>query len=298
MKIFFKIASVLIVMISTSCSNSSDNTTIEKVDVFEFAYNDVNLSLTNPTQFYDGGVSRTYDQNRGVFTLHLHTTADVLIDIDFDKKGQLVDITLFYWANNVGITYSPYRNFTSNYFNFQITDFDDINNRVKGNFSGKLYRNNLDLNSEFIEVNCNFNLSCDFDLNYICSCDGLTEGLGMTANINNQNFTSTRAYNGIFFNGGPYKIQVNALGANLNESYDFTPSSSNHYVRLYKFNTTTLQYDTFDSTGSVVFTSYLSNCCNSVVIKANFNMTAINPNDSSEVPLHITNAKCKYVYQF
>lgn len=298
MKNLFKIASVLLIMISFSCSNNSDSATVE-LDVFEFKYNDVSLSLTNPSQFYDGGVSRTYDQDRGLFTLHLHTTADVLIDIDFDKKGQLVDLTLFYWANNVAITYSPYKNFTSNYFNFQITDFDDVNNRIKGNFSGKMYRNNLDLNSEFIEVNCNFNLSCDFDLNYLCSCDGLLECLGLSANINNQIFLSTHDYNGNFYNIGPYKIEVNALGTfNLNEVYDFTPSTSNHYVRLYKFNTNTLQYDLFDSTGSVVFTSYLGNCCNSVVVKANFNLTANDPNNSSEEPLHITNGKCKYIYQF
>lgn len=297
MKVLYRIASVFLILVSNSCSNSSDNKVAE-VDVFEFAYNDVNLSLTNPSQLFDGGVSRTYDRDRGLFTLHLHTTADVLIDIYFDKKGQLVDVTMFYWASGVAITYSPYKNFASNYFNFQITDFDDVNNRIKGNFSGKLFRNNLDLNSEYIEVNCNFNLACDFDLIYNCSCDGLLEGLGMNANINNQDFKSTRDYNGEFFNVGPYKIEVNAQGAlNLNEVYNFLPSSLNHYVRLYKFNTTTLQYDVFDSTGSVVFTSYLGNCCNSVVIKANFNFTAINPNNSSEV-LNITNGKCKYVYQF
>ncbi|MGV9003344.1 hypothetical protein [Flavobacterium sp.] len=298
MKILFKIVSVLLIMISFSCSNYSDSTTVE-ADVFQFVYNDVSLNITNPTQFYDGGVSRTYDQNTGLFTLHLHTTDDVKIDIFFDKKGQLVDVTLFYWANNVGIQYATYKNFSSNYFNFQITNFDDINNRIKGNFSGKLYRNNLNLNSEFIEVNCNFNLSCDFDLNYNCSCDGLLEGLGMTADINNQNYISTSDYNGFFLNGGPYKIEVNALGAsNLNETYSFTPSTPNHYVRVYKFNTATLQYEVLDSTGSVVFTSYLNNCCSSVVIKANFNLTAVNPNNSSEVPLQIINGKCKYIYQF
>ena len=116
MKKIVKLAIAIVVFVLASCSSDSKET-----DVFEFSYADVNLSLTNPAQFYDGGVNRQYNQDTGVFTLQLHSTADVTIYIYFDKKGQLIDIQLSYPSGTTTVTYNVYENFKSNYFDSSIS---------------------------------------------------------------------------------------------------------------------------------------------------------------------------------
>ncbi len=217
------------------------------------------------------------DQINGDFTLR------------FDKRenGKLLDIEVELHDERFGIAgYKNYINYPSNYFDVNLISLDENSNTVKASFSGKLYYRNGDLNSEAIDVAGEF--SADYEdgggpqIMYDIHCTAKFNGNPWEAVFTN--FQSNWGPRMTFTTYDPYKIDIRfAPNNNQTGTFDVTPTSAENYIKLAKFNTTTLTYDYYDVSGNLDYYYKEFHGATNYTYFGSFNFTAVNPNNPADV---------------
>lgn len=202
------------------------------------------------------------------------------IQIGFNKYGNLESV--IYDDQNFNSFYN-YQYFKSNYFDFDLISINESNNSVKISYSGTLYSNENDLESNSISISGSFNV------NYINQTP-LIEGLGLSCKIGGQNWYETDFWdNGFsnvdrkFISDDDKMIIMNFEDETIEPgTYTFNGSNVNK-LSLAKFNTTTKEYDSFDTSGTVTITSNTIVSGVVRVIEGTFSFTATNGSNTIEV---------------
>lgn len=202
------------------------------------------------------------------------------IQIGFNKYGNLESV--IYDDQNFNSFYN-YQYFKSNYFDFDLISINESNNSVKISYSGTLYSNENDLESNSISISGSFNV------NYINQTP-LIEGLGLSCKIGGQNWYETDFWdNGFsnvdrkFISDDDKMIIMNFEDESIEPgTYTFNGSNVNK-LSLAKFNTTTKEYDSYDTSGTVTITSNTIVSGVVRVIEGTFSFTATNGSNTIEV---------------
>lgn len=199
--------------------------------------------------------------------------------IVFDKQGNFLSF------NRNGNGYSNYKNYPSHYFNLNIISLDEINKKIKVSFSGKLYIDNLDLNSESNEVSGE--LMMNYDGNETLY-SGLLMGPNIpqycTAQLNGNLWTAKfEDRYSIFTAEDPYKIVIHFDVNELPGTFDVTPASTNNYITFSKFNTETLLFDNYSVTGLLAHSYREYHGMNQYSFIGTFSFTAVNLNNPTDI---------------
>jgi len=220
------------------------------------------------------------------------------IAIEFNKYGNL-GYAAVYSTQDVDFEHSESFNyFKSNYFNFNLVNLDESNNRVSVNFSGDLYENEYDITSTTHPVEGSFNIS-------YTDVDPIIEGIGLSAKVDGVDWHhSDSDQNGGFFSGSnvslnnfndgafTFSIEVNHDNSDLG-SYNFNESSTVNRIKLYEYDPATNESIVYETVGTFVLTEK-SVGVQQTVISGNFSFIATNPTDNSTVT--ITNGTYKEIY--
>ncbi|MBN8566698.1 MAG: hypothetical protein J0M25_08205 [Flavobacteriales bacterium] len=202
------------------------------------------------------------------------------IQIGFNKYGNLESV--IYDDQNFNSFYN-YQYFKSNYFDFDLISINESNNSVKISYSGILYSNENDLESNSVSISGSFNV------NYINQTP-LIEGLGLSCKIGGQNWYETDFWdNGFsnvdrkFISDDDKMIIMNFEDESIEPgTYTFNGSNVNK-LSLAKFNTTTKEYDSYNTSGTVTITSNTIVSGVVRVIEGTFSFTATNGSNTIEV---------------
>ncbi|MEN9337032.1 MAG: hypothetical protein RLZZ500_2019 [Bacteroidota bacterium] len=282
-------ATFLFTFLLISCSNSENSSNSgQSQNVVTFSSNSVAKTVTN--------FQARKSENTIVITA---TTSDNYgIEINFNKFGDLNKVSTY---NLMGSEMnSSHINFTSHYFTFNLTSIDETNRVVKGNFTGRLYENENDLSSPYVTVNGNF------DVIYT-EVTPTVPNLECYAKIGGQDWYSTKGYQNNGFGMDDFIMQnlsdddvLIGMGFNATNNgpgnYSFTPTSTTNFVHFSKFNTTTLEYDQYNCTGTMTVVSKTPAIVG-YIIDVNFSLTAVNPANPSQT-IQITNGHYKDYYSW
>lgn len=264
---FFVVFSSLAVSCSSSDSDSSGS-----------ADNSGTLTVNGTSVTITDKIAQRADN-----TLAISANADdgSSLQLTFDSFGNL-DTANYY--DSEGNDYNSYKHFNSNYFNFNLLSVNATNKTVKVSYSGKVYLNDEDLTSSYKTIGGSFNLT------YILQTP-IISGIGISCKIAGTDWHETTSWDNGFF--GDVDRKFISSDANLivmkfasegitPGTYIFNPASANAF-QLAKYNTTTLEYDYYECTGSFTVTSNTDYFSYSIV-EGTFSFTAINPlNPSQEI---------------
>lgn len=252
-----------------------------KVNGYELPFDVTQLYGVNTVALYKSGTQ---------FALGIKT-AGGRIDVRFDENGKIINSRYFHeWVMNTNVSYFNYPHFPRHYFDLQILSHDVENQRMKVAFSGKLYLDSSDLNSETFDID-----ACEFDLVYqirSLASDMYHHGFmyNCSAKFNGNSWYATQQRMNAFTTDDPYKVEIRFDPNTSPGSFDFTPASTNNRVRLSKFNTATLVYDYYDTTGSVAYTYKEFHGANKYTYVGTFSFTAVNPANPADV-IQVTDGK-------
>lgn len=220
------------------------------------------------------------------------------IQFEFDKFGNLGSVSAT--PSNFDLPdYDSHRNFSGHYFTFNLVDINESNKTVKASFSGKLYEDDTNLNSDFKQVSGNFWVK------YI-EVTPQVSGLEVSAKINGNDWYSTNSFttngtgNGDTFinhelSDDEYKIMLGFDNGNMNTGiYNFTPTTETFYATVAKYNLQSKFYETFNSTGTLEITAHETFGLTKIV-SGTYSFTAVNPENASET-ITVTNGKFKSTY--
>lgn len=206
----------------------------------------------------------------------------------FDTSGKFIEAyqeSMDISDSNYYIKYKNYRNFPANYFNINIVSFNESEKRLKFSIAGKLYADDANLESEFINLEGDFNMKYEGGMATIpptFQFGGFDQHC--TAKLSGTAWTALRELSqGEFTAEDPYKIEIKfplAAGIGI---YNLSPSGSSNYLRFAKFNTTTKVFDYYDVTGVVNQTYREFHGGGIYTFFGTFSFTASNPNNPSDV---------------
>ncbi len=222
------------------------------------------------------------------------------IQFQFDKFGNLGSVSATPSDFNLP-DYDSHKNFSGNYFTFNLIDLNESNKTVKVSFSGKLYEDNENLNSDFKQV------SGEFWVKYI-EVTPQVAGLEVSAKINGNDWYSTNSFttngtgDGDTFilhelSDDEYKIMLGFDDSNMTPGVrNFTPSTQTIYATVAKYNLQTKVYETYNATGTIEITDVETSGFISIA-SGTYSFTAVNPDNSSQT-ITVTNGKFKTNYSW
>ena len=275
MKMIKIVSSFMLILAFASCSSDSGGSSSDEASM---SVNGTNVVLSSPI------VQRGED----TFVMTADLPNDESLQIEFNKYGNLGEFS--YWQEFE--VFKTYEHYKSNYFTFNLISVNENTRRVKVSFSGTLYADENDLNSDTRQV------SGTFDLPYLVTTPLLT-GLGLKCKIGSNDWYETSFWdNGFgnidrkFISDDEYQIIMQFVDEDISTgTYTFTTSSMNK-MQLAKFNTTTLSYTEYNTTGTVTVTSNSFPLFGIRVIEGTFSLTATNPSNSADV-IQVTNGSFK-----
>ena len=205
---------------------------------------------------------------------------DSSIEIVFNQFGNLESVTYDDAEFN---SYYNYQYFKSNYFTFNIVSLNESTNKVKVTYSGTLYSDETNLDSESITI------SGSFDTEYVNQTP-LLAGIGLSCKINGQDWHETDFWDNGFSDVDRKYISddENMIIMNLTDetietgTYSFNNNSQNK-IGFAKFNTTTKEYDFYQTTGTLTITSNTVVSGFVRIIEGTFSLTATNGSSSIQV---------------
>ena len=176
------------------------------------------------------------------------------------------------------------------HFHFEVENLDEVAGTIRGNFSGKLYVDDEDLNSDFIEISGSF-------YNQIGIHEG---GLYVYAKLNGFDWFYTHAPSNSevpYADYGSLPSNLRFYQATGDDEYrivlvyenrvgvqNFPNTTSGAYVRLSKYNVLTGLYEDYNTTaGTLVMTDVVPNGYRWYTYSGVFNFTAVNPANSADV---------------
>lgn len=175
-----------------------------------------------------------------------------------------------YWVD-----YKNYPHFTSHYIDTEI-HHDVANQKVSANFSGLLHSVANDLQSEsmFVELEIK---EQPYEIN---TSPILTDEV--TAKVNGVTWDGVTRVNNAYISDDPYKLALEVSDITYG-NYSFSPGSTGNRMVLYKFNTETLTYDAFETTGTFSLQQRYMPSPTSYMHVGTFSLTAVNPANPAEV---------------
>ncbi len=261
MKYFKHFTFITLFVVLTSCSSDKETVTDDNSNQFELFINGVLVSSQIGESVFKtegtinfGRLSFNTSGQFGYFSLDLNT-------------GSPTATSLFY----------SFRGYSSNYFDFNLESIDEVKKRVKGTFSGYVYANPLDINSEKKFVSGSFNTKYKDVLPAITN-------LRNKAKINGNQWTSSNKYltrevtnyNQITqhdLSDDPFKIMIKYDFGTITEgTYNFINSNISNKIQLAKFDILTQTFVSYDCAGTLNITDKTG-----IVITGNYNFTAIHP---------------------
>ncbi len=272
-----------------SCSSGDDDSSSASPNTFTYTYAGANVPITQ--------IIARKSEDRIVISGQAANGQG--IDVEFNKFGNLGTIESFSTTDFSFPFTSVFYDNTANYFNFQLISIDEVNKRVVVQFSGKLYDDDTDLTSQFVQV------SGSIDVNYQEVTPNIP-GLQVSATIGGSPWYSTKSYtNGgssfddfvlRYQNDDQNRISIGFDSGNNNVgTYNFTPSSSTNFVHLAKYNTTTSMFDEYNCTGSMIVTSKTPVNIGGYIIEGTYTFTAVNPSNAAQ-QIQVTQGVFKTYY--
>ncbi|HMI08176.1 MAG TPA: hypothetical protein VK528_11555 [Flavobacterium sp.] len=272
------------------CSGNDDDNVPAQADelYFHFNENGTELSLYPQTTLDHSGVQRFGDifYIKTGFGYGYDSEQQHQLTITFDHNGALISAVQESQSEEYGsYDYYSYKNFPSHYFNINIISIDEVNKRIKLTFSGTLFTDELDMNSESVDI------SGDLNMDYM-EYEEIT-GIPYSQHYCNAKFNGAdwvahfEEPNGTFTASDAYRVQVHFGIDAAPNSYNFNSDSTENYVKFSKFNTVTLLWDYYTVNGVVApsYREYHGNATYSFI--GTFDFVATNPNDASDV-IHVT----------
>lgn len=239
--------------------------------------------------------------NFRAYTLCPEIQSDVrMFDLTFDKYGNLSSVKAFSFDSGAQQYYN-YAYDSGEYFHFELESLDEENHTVKGSFSGRLYANRFDLNSEYVEVSGSFynEINSDFGTSEFSMFGNLPN---VSAKINGTDWHATRNLDEFRFLEGyvdepeqrkyisddRYKLAFRFTFVQSLGDYQFTDTTGAEYIKLGVYNPVTGLFDYYNLTsGEFNIVENMQTSDISFRQSGTFNLTAVNPNNSADV-IHIT----------
>lgn len=273
----------LLVVFCCSCS-SGTSAEVSSADYFKMTVDgtEINFDTQPNSNQYN---TATLNHYNGKFKIILNSGFQAgstnwnHYELEFDNNGNFLS---FKRNSNA---YSNYINYPAHYFNLTILALDQVNKKIKVGFSGKIYIDKENINSESNDISGEFLMSYAGDLSEPFS--DLTMGPNIpqycTAKINSNPWTAKfEGFYSIFTAEDPYKIVLH-FGVNTQPgSYAINPTSTVDYIQFFKFNTQTLVYDSYDVTGVLAHSYREFHGDYDYSYIGTFNFTAVNPNNPSD----------------
>jgi hypothetical protein len=279
-----------------SCSSSDDSSDVANPFFMKFKYDGV--------QYLNGQYYPSWNQLIKIESNHQLMTINVRADentkrcsIIFNKYGDFVRAICYDNVDPYGGTKYNYALVAGEHFHFELESIDETAQTVKGNFSGRLYKDRYDLNSESIELEGSFYNEywyTEDDRGYsgvIAKIDG-TDWHSIAYNdVVENHYLDNPVYNyndplaaGIylqqFVGDDRYRILIgyeNQVGVR-----DFTGSAAGTFVRLSKYNPVSGVFEDFQTlSGTIVITEKLPASFTASRYVGNFSFTAVDPSNPS-----------------
>lgn len=271
------IAFILFTALITSCS-SDDNNSDESGDAyFNLTYNNEVKTVTKWEALKQGDHIEVMGTSK----------EGVVIDFKFNVYGNLYQAMTHSASANSDIPYmEASENFTANTFTFTLENLNTDNKTVQVKFSGKVFENPYDYESESITVSGSFQVS-------YTETDPLIPGQGTFAKIDGKDWhglsMSTSTEDGIkvlnIDNDSEYNFAITLPDDSQTGSHTFT-NNSEIKVSFQKYDVTTHEYIDYMVTGTVNYTTI-----SDYYIAGTFNLTATHPTNNSKIV--ITNGTFK-----
>lgn len=189
-----------------------------------------------------------------------------------------------YWVD-----YENYPYYTSHYIDTEI-HHDVANQKVSAKFSGMLYSDADNLQSEAMFVE----LDIKEQPYEVHTSPVLTDEV--TANVNGVTWDGVTMINGAYISDDAYKLALSVPDITYG-NYSFSPTTTGNRMVLYKFNTETLIYDAFETTGTLTLQQRYMPYPTSYMHVGTFSLTAVNPADPSEV-VQVTDGNFRWTLPF
>ncbi len=206
----------------------------------------------------------------------------IAIDFKFNVYGNLYQVL----TNPTTITsqiplLQASENFSSNTFTFTLENLNTTEKTVQVKFSGKMYYDAYDYESDFVNVNGSFKVSYEEITPQI-------EGLGTFAKIDGKDWHGLSFYGTVenqqtkiiyAENDGEYSIGIAFPNYDAKTgTYNFTSNSNAYRINFQKYDVSTHEYINYDVSGSVTFSTL-----NSFIAAGTFNLTATHPVTKAKV---------------
>lgn len=276
----------LMVSVVVSCSSDSDG---EEVDdksnatgTLEILFDGVHTEMKNLSSLRYGDKFMIYgDMQNGYF-----------FQMEFHKSGALGHIMV---KTDLQNSYRTTLHFNSNYVLFNLSSIDVVNKKIKGNFSGKFFKEGF----ETLPIGNYKEASGEFEISY----KDMEELWGdkFDCKINNIEWnrtsmeyvwaSSSETFEEVYYSNNAYRFRYSFNGVNISSgTYSFTPESIKNAIQLEKFDPITNTYLSYDCVGEITFSNLqnLNNGANEVTYDATFHLTATNPENPSDV-IQVTN---------
>nr|WP_315254820.1 hypothetical protein [uncultured Flavobacterium sp.] len=276
---------VLFTAIFASCSSGDDNndsTNNPSTDgSFDFVYN----NETKKVSLWKAKKIDDYMQVEGV------TSDGIGVNFVFNVYGNLYKAFTFGTSAASSVPeHNASEFFTSKTFTFTIVELNTTNKMVKVNFSGKLYIDEYDTESDFIVVSGSFNVPySDFipdipGLGTFAKFDG-KDWHGMSFDSSTTWSTQITTLN--VENDGEYSLGIVFPKGDLKTGvFPFTSNDFSNRISFSKFELATHEYIDYDVAGTITYTAV-----NDVYVEGTFSLTATHPTNDSKIV--ITEGKFK-----
>lgn len=268
---FKVIAFVLFTALISSCSSNDSNEEDSSAKThFNFTYD----SKVQTVKKWEA-------QKQGDFIEVMGTSEEgMAIDFKFNTYGNLYQASTNPVTNSNIPWLTASENFTSNTFTFTLENLNTTDKTVQVKFSGKVYEDGYDYESNFVNVSGSFkvpykDITPEVEgLGTFAKIDGKDwHGLAFAGTIENQETKIIYAQN-----DGEYTIGIAFPDYDAKTgTYNFTSNNNAYRISFQKYDVATHEDITYDVSGTVTFTTL-----NDYLAAGTFSLTATNP---------VTNAK-------
>lgn len=266
---------------STPTNTPAPNPNTEQIEpVSNFKLN------VNGVEKYSGSAIVTRTENTFL-------VKNVVRYFSFDTAGRLGSFWLDLQLQNQSSLFYSFVPNSSNFFDLNLEAVDEVHKRVKGTYSGYIYADAFNSNSESKYVNGSF------DLKYQDIVPAVF-GLKNQAKINGHDWVKTKRYTSqegnlytyTDYSDDEYKITIsyNLTAINSGGVYNFTNNTGTNTVKISKFDSATASFINYNATGTMTITKFENR-----IVSGNYSFNAVNPSNTADV-LQVTDGVFKIRY--